>query len=898
MMDVKRWERVKELFEAALEHEEQERSPFLVAACQDDEELRLEVESLLAGEKNAQDFLQQPVVRIPYSNSSAASPPSTFAPRQIISGRFEVVRFIGHGGMGEVYEARDLELEVRVAVKIIRPEIASDPKTLARFRQEVLLARRVAHPNVCRMYGLEHHRPPEGSGEGEIVFLTMELLAGETLAARLRRHGKMSSEEALPLIRQMADGLAAAHQVGVVHCDFKPANVMLVGERPVDFDSRGSTQSGNPAQVAPRGPVAGTTLRAVITDFGLARAVQPTVTAETIEASLSSGGKVMGTFPYMAPEQLEGHAATPATDVYALGLVAYEMVAGRQPFSGATPLSAIYKRLKEPPPPLRDLAPGLHPGLESVIQRCLQMDPAARFPSAREVLYELDRKPATSDGTVVRRWIAGLIAVVISLAVLAVILVGLNAGGLRDRLVGRARPTGIKSLAVLPLENLSGKADQDYFADGMTDELITDLAKISALRVISRTSVMQYKGAHQPVSEVARALHVDAVVEGTVLRSGDQVRITARLIDARTDGRIWGDSYERHLRDVLALQSEVATTIADAIRIQVTSQEQQRLAVVRPVNPEAHDAYLKGRYEWNKSTERDWQQAREYFEQAAQIDPSYASAYSGLADYYWSTDELPPNVAMPKAKLYALKALQIDPNLAEAYTSLGVVEFYSDWKWPEAESDFRRALELDPGDAEAHRRYSDYLSAMGRVDEALEESRKAENLDPVSIDAQTTIGWALYYARRYDQALEQCRQVVDLEPDSPGAHDCLGLSYLATRSYDKAIAESQRAVKLSDNDLNRAVGLARAYAMGGRQVEARAIMNEWQARAKRTYVAPSLFAQIYIALGEKKQGLAWLETAYADRDGYLARLKVEPAFDAVRSDPGFQDLMRRLNFPP
>jgi len=416
--------------------------------------------------------------------------------------------------------------------------------------------------------------------------------------------------------------------------------------------------------------------------------------------------------------------------------------------------------------------------------------------------------------------------------------------------------------------------------------------------VISRTTMMQYKGTRKPLPQIARELGVDAVIEGSVLSSGDRVRITAQLIQGATDKHLWAKSYEREARDVLKLQGDVAGAIADEIRIAVTPQERARLNNGPPVIPAAYEAYLKGRDYLHKGTEYDWQQARQYFEQAVQIDPHYASAYAGLADYYWSTDALPPSVAMPKAKQYALKALELDPTLAEAHTSLGVVRFLADWDWPEAERDFRRALELNPGDVEAHRMYSHYLSAMGRAEEALAESRRAQELDPRSIAAQITIGWTFYYARRYGQAVEQCGEILELEPDSVDSHDCLGLSYLAKKMYEKAIAECQRAVDLSGNDLNRAVDLARANALAGDKVEALKALNELRARAKQNYVPPSLFAEIHLSLGEKKPGLAWLKTAYADRDVYLVWLKVDPAFDSVRSDPAFQDLMRRLRLPP
>jgi tetratricopeptide (TPR) repeat protein len=410
--------------------------------------------------------------------------------------------------------------------------------------------------------------------------------------------------------------------------------------------------------------------------------------------------------------------------------------------------------------------------------------------------------------------------------------------------------------------------------------------------------MMQYKDTRKPLPQIARELGVDAVIEGSVWSSGNRVRITAELIQGATDRHLWAKIYEREAQDVLKLQGDVAGAIADEIRIALTPQERARLTHAPRVIPAAYDAYLKGRDQWNKGTEHDWQQARQYFEQAAQIDPTYASAYAGLADYYWSTDSLPPRVAMSKAKEYALKALEIDPALAEAHSSLGAVRFLADWNWPEAERDFRRALEISPGNVEAHRMYSAYLSAMGRAEEALAESRRAQELDPLSIAVQITVGWTFYYARRYDGAVEQCNKILDLEPDSVGAHDCLGLSYLAKKMYEKAVAECQRAVDLSGNDLNRAVGLARAHALAGNKAEARKALNELRARAKRSYVPPSLFAQIHFALEEREQGLASLETAYGDRDVYLAWLRVEPAYDSVRSDPAFQDLMRRLSFPP
>ena len=784
-------------------------------------------------------------------------------------GHYRILEKIGAGGMGEVYRARDERLGREVAVKVLPPSLVPDESVRKRLRKEAQALSKLNHPNIEILFEL-------GSKDGA-EFLVVEYVPGVTLSDRLAQ-GPMPEREIARLGVQLANGLAAAHSQGIVHCDLKPSNL----------------------RTTPDG-------RLKILDFGIAKSLRVTreSSKHNVTTESTTGGQgVVGTLPYMAPEQLRSEPADARSDLYSAGAVLYEMATGQRAFrDGVAPrlTDAILHQAAVPP---RAVNASISPELERIILKCLQKEPENRYQSAAELEVDL-RQLATIEvprsGTAVRRlpiWrrhpgVATALAVVLS-----AIVVGLSVGRWWEQQASRSGPGRIQSLAVLPLQNLSGDLQKDYFADGMTDLLITDLSQISALRVISRTTTMQYKGTRKPLPQIARELSVDAVIEGSVLSSGNRIRITAQLIQGSTDKHLWAQSYERDGRDVLKLQGDVASAIADEIRIAVTQQERARLTHAPPVIPAAYDAYLKGRYHWHKGTEQERQQARQYFEQAAQIDPNYASAYAGLADYYWSTDALPPRVAMPQAKQYALKALEIDPTLAEAHTSLGAVRFLGDWNWPEAEGQFKRALELSPGDVEAHRIYSAYLSAMGRGEEALAEARRAQELDPLSIPAQVTAGWTFYYARRYDQAVEQCGKMVDREPDFANAHDCLGLSYLAKKMYEKAIAECQRAVNLSGNDLNRAVGLARAQALAGNQAAARKALNELSARTRRSYVPASLFAQIHLGLGEKKQGLAWLETAYADRDQYLTRLKVEPAFDSVRSDPAFQDLMRRLGLPP
>jgi TolB-like protein/DNA-binding winged helix-turn-helix (wHTH) protein/Tfp pilus assembly protein PilF len=487
-----------------------------------------------------------------------------------------------------------------------------------------------------------------------------------------------------------------------------------------------------------------------------------------------------------------------------------------------------------------------------------------------------------------RRVIVAL-ALVLSLPILAVWL-------FRSR--GRP-PTGIRSLAVLPLENLSGDASQDYFADGMTDELITDLAQIRALRVISRTSVMAYKHARKPLPEIARELNVDAVVEGSVLRAGDQVRITAQLIEASTDKHLWSQSYEGELRDTLALQNRVAGAIADQIRIHLTPQEEAALKNVKVVNPEAYESYLKGRYFWNKRTADGLKAALAYFNQAIEEDPKYAQAYSGLADTYallgdWQYAVMTPKEAFPKAKAAAIKALELDNTLSEAHTSLAFSLDLFDWNWEAAEKEFRRAIELNPGYATAHHWYAWHLSGMGRNSEAIAEMRKAENLDPLSLIINADLAELLLIARFSDQSIQQSRKTLDMDPNFAVAHYDLGQALLQKHMYSEAIAELETATKLSADSPICKSTLAYAYAISGRRNDALKILNDLTRRSNGFSNAAEI-ALIYAGLGENDQAMAWLEKAYSER--FNPSILLRPAFDPLRSDTRFQKLVHRIGLP-
>jgi len=461
-------------------------------------------------------------------------------------------------------------------------------------------------------------------------------------------------------------------------------------------------------------------------------------------------------------------------------------------------------------------------------------------------------------------------------------------------------PTGIRSLAVLPLDNLSGDPTQDYFADGMTDELITDLAQIRALRVISRTSVMGYKGVRKSLPEIARELNVDAVVEGSVMRSGDQVRITAQLIQAPADKHLWAESYEGNLRDTLALQKEVARNIAEQIRIEVTPREQAALKSVKAIDPEAYEAYLKGRYFWNKRTADGLEKAVDYFNQAIVKDPNYAAAYSGLADTYallgdWQYAVMTPKEAMPRAKAAAIKALELDDSLGEAHASLAFCLDGFDWNFEAADREFRRAIELSPSYATGHHWYSWHLALLGRNSEAIAEMTKAENLDPLSLIINHDLAELLLIAHFSDESTEQSRKTIEMDPGFALAHNQLGLAYLERTMFGEAIAELQKAVQLSGGSPTCIANLARAYAASGRKAEAVGLLNDLKKRSARGNAYASEIATIDAALGDKDQAMAWLEKASEER--FNPSVLLRPGFDALRSDPRYQDLIHRIGLP-
>jgi serine/threonine protein kinase/Flp pilus assembly protein TadD len=749
--------------------------------------------------------------------------------------RFRLVEKIGEGGMGEVWKARDTSLDRDVALKILPAELTQDPVRLAAFEGEAKAVAALSHPNIVTIHSVEN--------VGGVHFIAMELVRGRQLSKLIPPAG-FSIDEFLELAIPIADAVRAAHEKDVIHRDLKPANVMI-GE-----ESRVKVLDFGLAQI--RG-----------TDTGLDPSEIPTRT-------LTTGSEIRGTLPYMSPEQLQDKPLDQRSDVFSLGIVFYEMATGRIPFDEETAVELIAAILRDYPRPVTELNRGLPDELQRIIAHSMQKDRGRRLQSALELRNRLEALKSEIETAPLPR------------------------GTVESAQTG----SDLTSVAVLPLENHATDSSQDFFSDGMTEALITGLAKIEGLRVISRTSVMRYKGASKPLKEIASELGVGAIVEGSVLRAEDRVRITAQLIDARTDEHIWAESYERQIQDLFALQSEVAHAIACQVRVKLTAQDEQRLGDQRTINPEAHEAYLKGRHFWYKRTPASVQKGLEFFEEAARIDPDFAPAWAGIADSYIVDGGgylgIPSEEAYRKAKEAALKAVRLDEQLAEAHTSLaGVVTDY-DWDWTTGESAFRRAIELNPNYVTARYWYADYLTRLGRVEESIRQAKRALEVDPLSLTTNFMLSWIYFFARRYDDAIEQARKTIELGPRFVPGYRVLGWAYEEKGELDRALEAHHEAAELSDNHVDFRAQLGRPHALAGRKDEARKILAELTARAESESVAALDLATLHAALGDVPSALAWLTRACDQHDDHVPYIKVNPRLDSLRSEPVFRDLLRRV----
>ena len=790
---------------------------------------------------------------------------STFA------GRYQIIEELGKGGMGKVYKAQDTDLKEKVAIKLLKPEIAADKKTIERFRNELKFARKIRHKNVCQMYDLNKE---EGAH-----YITMEYVAGEDLKSMIRMMEQLSSGKTIFIAKQVCEGLAEAHRLGVVHRDLKPQNIMI--------DKDGNTR---------------------IMDFGIARSLKT--------KGITATGVMIGTPEYMSPEHVEGKEVDQRSDIYSLGVILYEMVTGRVPFEGDTPFTIGVKHKSEEPKDPKELNTQLPEDLNLVILRCLEKDREKRYQSAGEVRAELTRiekgiptteieipkrKPITSKEITVTFGLKKLFIpaiVVVALVIAAVIIWQV----LPQKEVA-AIPSDKPFIAVLPFVDLSPQKDQEYFCDGMADEIRAKLSRLENWKVISRTSVMRYKSTDKDIKQIGQELDVATILEGSVRKERDSIRVIATLINIADSSQIWSETYDQKLKSVFVIQNDIAEKIANALEMRLSPEDKELLQKKPTENLEAYNLYLQGRWFWNKRTDEGLKKAIEYFDQVIEVDSNYAQAYSGLADSYTLLSEygsLPPKQAFPKAKAAALKALEIDESIAESCTSLAYVKFLIDWNWAAAEELFKRAIELNPSYATAPQWYSFLLLVTGRFDESVAMVRDALKSDPLSLILNSAVGHRLCHARRYDECIEEELKTLEMEPDFIPALTTLGNAYVKKGMFEEAILTFQKVVNLTGGvgwGYQPTIGYA--YAVSGQRKNALNVLEEYKRlrAAKQRYVSPYKIAAIYAGLGETDQAIEWLEKAYEERSILLLYLNIETLWDPLRSDPRFKNLLRRMNFP-
>ena len=908
-MNPKGWQQLDQLFQLAVECAPSERAAFLDAACAGDESLHKQIEQLLTAHDKAESFIEQPAIDV---EARALARQGAHANPQLttdqIFGHYRILELLGAGGMGEVYLAEDTTLGRKVALKLLPAEFAEDKDRLHRFKQEAHAASALNHPNIITIH--------EIAQVDDRHLIATEFIDGETLRERIRGSRSQTSEdgskkagtglpirEVLNIGIQIADALAAAHEAGIVHRDITPENIMV---RRRDGYIK-------------------------VLDFGLAKLSEPPAVAggfnvdteAVTRAQLkTSAGLVMGTLTYMSPEQTRGEKVDQRTDIWSLGVVLYELIAGCAPFDRPTASEVIAAILDHDPPPLTDHVAAIPTELQRIISKALTKDRELRYQTAKDLLFdlshlqhdwELEEKvewpssgevhPTTPTETsrqaipsfLLRAMIAHKWALLISLVVIALVVVAVI---YRSYFTPGREP--IDSIAVLPFVNSSGDPNTDYLSDGISESLINSLTELQQLRVMARATAFHYKNKDVDPKVVGRELDVRAVLMGRVRQLGDTLNIQVDLVDTATGAQLWGKEYERKVPESLSVKQLIALEVTQKLRLGLSSDQQQKLSKGDATNAEAYEFYLRGRYYWNKRTVDDLSKAIEQFQHAIDRDPNYALAYVGLTDSYVSHAlyaNTPTREMLPRAREAVERALQIDDSLAEAHASRGQIERDS-WNYTEAEKEYKRAIELNPKYATAHHFYSLFLRAWrGRFDEAMVEIKLAQQLDPLSPIIGSNVAASYMAKGELEAAIEAAKRVIELEPSFPEAHRQLCLAYRRQGRYEEAIAEGEKAVQLSKRYGWSLAVLGVSYAVGGHTDKAREILKELEDRYPQHTALGQQIAYVSAVLGEKEQAFAWLEKDYQAHSGplpFIAYAEENTLRESLRGDPRWSDLLRRM----
>ncbi|MBN1831642.1 MAG: protein kinase [Deltaproteobacteria bacterium] len=831
------WEQISGLYHEALKLPEHKRATFLKEQAPN-EDVRLEVESLLAHDRMGEQLLESPALEV--AAKMMANEDLVLMTGRTL-GHYRVADLLGKGGMGEVYRARDLKLGREVAIKVLPQDFADNRDRLARFQREAKLLASLNHPHICTIYDIDEYMGHH--------FIVMELIEGRTLKQHMLQR-RMKMDEILSLVLEVNDGLEAAHAKGMIHRDIKPTNIVI-------------TATGH----------------AKILDFGLAKLLSELpseqeekraleLSTETAGDHLTRAGMVVGTAAYMSPEQALGSELDARTDLFSLGIVLYEMATGRLPFQGDTPAAQSDSLLHKTPTSPSRLNPNVSRSLERIICRMLEKDREIRYQSAKDLLADLKylKQELSSD--------------------FAAEFSGV-----------KAHPH-LPSLAVLAFTNMSADKENEYFCDGLSEEIINALCNVRELKVVARTSAFAFKGKEVDIRAVGEKLNVGTVLEGSVRKSGQRLRITAQLINVEDGYHIWSGQFDREMKDIFDIQEEISLSIVDQLKLNLLKGEKEKILKRHTEDPEAYELYLKGLHFWRRRYERGLQKSLQYFQLAAEKDPGYTLPHVGIANAFGILGVyafMPPDPAYTRARAAANKALEIDPELAEVYASLGWISMWYDRDWPAAETHFKKAIRMKPDYPEAHLWYGNLLACMGRADDSIQEMRKGKELEPLEPAPPTHVGWALYFARRFDESIEELREVMASDPEFSLPYMVLSGNFMAKKMWSEAIDASQKFVELSAGSVISLSFLGVAYGLAGMKDEALRILERLDELSKDHYVGPFFRAYVWTALGEKDKALENLEKAYEGKESFMAWIKVWPSIDNLRSEPRFQALLTKMN---